>query len=197
MITYVRIMGPPVMKAIRALEKLAIEQPEVCIMNSIIAYDLPTLNIDDTFNYFSPLGSIDKERCDKIISKSGVGLGEYDFFFEWFKEPSNSEFVEFIQNVDDALEPTGVRYALTTRGAKKLHLDVSQVEIRSEDVKESASGGYFEVYRGKDDQWRFRLKAPNHKIIAVSEAYPTKEGCLNGVKSVRENSQSEVYDLTE
>jgi len=62
----------------------------------------------------------------------------------------------------------------------------------------SVSGGYFEVYRGKDGQWRFRLKAGNHRIIAVSEAYTSKAGCMNGIRSVKENSKnSEIYDLTE
>jgi uncharacterized protein YegP (UPF0339 family) len=46
----------------------------------------------------------------------------------------------------------------------------------------------FEVYKDKADKYRFRLKAGNGEIIAVSEAYESKAGCLNGVESVRGNA---------
>ena len=45
--------------------------------------------------------------------------------------------------------------------------------------------GRFEIYRDCDDQWRFRLKASNGKIIAASEGYTQKQGCINGVMSVK------------
>ena len=105
-----------------------------------------------------------------------------------------------IGKIDEALEPIGVRYSLTSTGARRLKLDLSDVEFEEIEADEmvSAAGGYFEVYLGKDRQWRFRLKAANHKIIAVSEAYQTKAGCLNGIRSVNENSEnSEIFDLTE
>jgi hypothetical protein len=34
--SYVRIYGPPLLKAIRALEKIAVNMPEVCIMDTMI-----------------------------------------------------------------------------------------------------------------------------------------------------------------
>ncbi len=46
----------------------------------------------------------------------------------------------------------------------------------------------FEVYTDKAGEYRFRLKAPNGEIIAVSEGYTRKESCLNGIESVRKNS---------
>lgn len=46
----------------------------------------------------------------------------------------------------------------------------------------------FELYRDKAGAFRFRLKARNGKIIAVSEAYAALGGCLNGIASVRKNS---------
>ena len=45
----------------------------------------------------------------------------------------------------------------------------------------------FEVYTDKAGEFRFRLKARNGEIIAVSEGYKTKPSCLNGVESVRKN----------
>lgn len=46
----------------------------------------------------------------------------------------------------------------------------------------------FELYTDKSGSFRFRLKAKNGQIIAVSEPYTTKAGCLGGIDSVRENA---------
>ncbi len=46
----------------------------------------------------------------------------------------------------------------------------------------------FEVYTDKAGEYRFRLKATNGQIIAVSEGYTSEAGCLNGVESVRKNA---------
>ena len=46
----------------------------------------------------------------------------------------------------------------------------------------------FEVYADKGGEFRFRLKATNGQIIAVSEGYKAKSACLNGVASVRKNA---------
>ena len=46
----------------------------------------------------------------------------------------------------------------------------------------------FEMYMDKAGEYRFRLKARNGKIIAVSEGYTNKSGCENGIESVRANA---------
>ena len=46
----------------------------------------------------------------------------------------------------------------------------------------------FEVYVDKGGEYRFRLKATNGQIIAVSEGYAAKAGCMNGIESVRKNA---------
>ena len=46
----------------------------------------------------------------------------------------------------------------------------------------------FELYQDKTGAYRFRLKARNGEIIAVSEGYTAKAGCLNGIESVRKNA---------
>ncbi|MBR6760701.1 MAG: YegP family protein [Oscillospiraceae bacterium] len=45
----------------------------------------------------------------------------------------------------------------------------------------------FELYQDKAGEYRFRLKATNGEIIAVSEGYTAKAGCKNGIESVRKN----------
>ena len=46
----------------------------------------------------------------------------------------------------------------------------------------------FEWYCDKAGKFRFRLKATNGEIIAVSEAYNSKDAALNGIESVKKNA---------
>ncbi len=48
----------------------------------------------------------------------------------------------------------------------------------------------FELYQDRAGAYRFRLRSRNGAIIAVSEAYSTKSGCLDGIESVRNNGNS-------
>ncbi|WP_411767451.1 YegP family protein [Winogradskyella sp. A3E31] len=45
----------------------------------------------------------------------------------------------------------------------------------------------FELYRDASDQFRFRLKAANGQNILSSQAYTSKDGCKNGIESVKTN----------
>ena len=38
--SYIKIFGPPILEALKTLEKIAIDMPEVCIMDLIIRRDL-------------------------------------------------------------------------------------------------------------------------------------------------------------
>jgi len=66
-------------------------------------------------NYFLDVGDVPTERCGTIISKSGERLGEYDFFFEWFTEPTMEQLNELLRKVDEAMAEVGVRYTVTTK----------------------------------------------------------------------------------
>jgi uncharacterized protein YegP (UPF0339 family) len=47
----------------------------------------------------------------------------------------------------------------------------------------------FEVYQsGKNNEFRFRLKAGNGQTILSSEGYTSKASCLNGIDSVKKNA---------
>lgn len=49
----------------------------------------------------------------------------------------------------------------------------------------------FEVYTDNKGEFRFRLVAGNGQNILSSEGYKAKSSCLNGVESVRNNSQDD------
>ncbi|WP_082487084.1 YegP family protein [Leifsonia sp. Root112D2] len=48
--------------------------------------------------------------------------------------------------------------------------------------------GKFELYEDKSGHYRFRLKAGNGEVIAVSEAYNSKASAQNGIESVKKNA---------
>jgi len=120
--SYVKLYGPPISEALVALRKVAVDFPEVCVMDAGIAaaLDIPSgAGALDTMRevqtFFGGAGAISDERCDTIISKSGESLGANDFFYEWFQKPSVSQVEELIAKIDKALAPTGARYTLTTK----------------------------------------------------------------------------------
>jgi hypothetical protein len=147
MISYIKIYGPPVYDAIQALETVAVDLPEVCIMDTFISKNLPEGSTEEherteqiggtsydrdqpfsdteseidlgpyALSYFSSLSNVEitRERCDTIISKSGQELGDYDFFFEWFKNPTNEELGMLIKKIDEALKPLNCKYTITTK----------------------------------------------------------------------------------
>ena len=47
----------------------------------------------------------------------------------------------------------------------------------------------FEMYLDRAGAYRFRLRARNGKIIAVSEGYNSRAACENGIESVRKNAE--------
>lgn len=51
--------------------------------------------------------------------------------------------------------------------------------------------GKFECYKDKAGEFRFRLKASNGETILSSQGYSGKDGCDNGIESVRKNAAIE------
>ncbi|MEN8130268.1 MAG: YegP family protein [Pseudomonadota bacterium] len=51
--------------------------------------------------------------------------------------------------------------------------------------------GKFVITKGKDDKYYFNLKAGNGEVILTSQGYKAKADCMNGIESVKKNSQSE------
>ncbi len=51
--------------------------------------------------------------------------------------------------------------------------------------------GKFEITSRKNGEFQFNLKAANGQVILTSQGYKTKASCLNGVESVKKNSQDD------
>ncbi|MFP3951422.1 MAG: hypothetical protein ACLFVP_04700 [Candidatus Bathyarchaeia archaeon] len=117
--SYVKLYGPPILDALNELRKIAVNMPEVCIMDTVISEYTPRFDsqegIVDFFRQEVGVRDLTIERCDTIISDSGEALGDYDFFFEWFKEPNMDELNLLIERIDESLEPLGCKYTITTK----------------------------------------------------------------------------------
>lgn len=72
---------------------------------------------------------------------------------------------------------------------------LAPIENQTQPDFEKKGNPKFEVYLDKRGDYRFRLKARNGQIIAVSDGYNAKAGCLNGIESVKSNApDSEILE---
>lgn len=75
------------------------------------------------------------------------------------------------------------------KGIESVRRNAPAANLEDQTVEgSSAAHPKFEMYEDKAGQFRFRLKAANGQIIAVSEGYKTKSACENGIESVRRNA---------
>ena len=71
----------------------------------------------------------------------------------------------------------------------------AKLEDQTQPMFPPASNPKFELYEDKAGAFRFRLKARNGKVVAVSDSYAAKAGCEKGIESVRINAAAaEVAD---
>ena len=83
----IKIYGPPVDKAVTALQRLAEE--------------IPTIS--------------DGHIGRGIIPSGETMMGDFDFAFEWTKEPNETQLLRLIFNIDEALRDLGCRYTIVTK----------------------------------------------------------------------------------
>lgn len=118
--TFVRIYGPPLLKAIKILEGVAVEMSkatEIKFSHKCVPY--PTRMQSDKRDWETYLKNLQDTYTDcyepqKMISDAGATLGEYDFVFEWTERPSMGRVQDLIEKIDAALGELGVLYTLKT-----------------------------------------------------------------------------------
>lgn len=76
----------------------------------------------------------------------------------------------------------------------KKNASIANLENQLVEGYEVMKNPKFEVYADKSGEFRFRLKAKNGEIIATSEGYKAVDSCMNGVESVRKNSENAVIE---
>lgn len=77
----------------------------------------------------------------------------------------------------------------------KKNAPAANIEDQTAEGYETAKNPKFEIYEDKAGEFRFRLKATNGQVIAVSEGYKAMAGCKNGIESVVRNApEAEVVE---
>jgi uncharacterized protein YegP (UPF0339 family) len=74
---------------------------------------------------------------------------------------------------------------------------IAKIEDQTVNGYAEVTNPKFEIFVDKAGEFRFRLKAPNGEIIAKSEGYVAKAGCINGVGSVQKNAKDSAVDIIE
>ena len=74
----------------------------------------------------------------------------------------------------------------------KTNAPIASLEDQTREGYETEKNPKFEIYTDKASEFRFRLKAKNGQIIAVSEGYKSHASAMNGIESVRKNSSAEI-----
>ena len=89
--------------------------------------------------------------------------------------------------------------AACMKGVESVRKNAAEAKLEDQTVAEVAAvtNPKFELYTDKTGEFRFRLKARNGEIIAVSEGYKAKASCLNGIDSVRRNAPDAAVEKPE
>ena len=83
--------------------------------------------------------------------------------------------------------------AACMNGVESLRKNAPAANVEDQTVEgfTAATHPKFEVYADKAGEFRFRLKARNGEIIAVTEGNKAKSSSQNGIESVRKNASDE------
>lgn len=89
--------------------------------------------------------------------------------------------------------------AACMKGVESVRKNAAEAKLEDQTVAEVAAvtNPKFEMYTDKAGEFRFRLKARNGEVIAVSEGYKAKASCLNGIDSVRRNAPDAAVEKVE
>ena len=117
--SYVKIYGPPLLKALEALERVADQMPEIPFhyhyVMGVIRVGKSDVAPTRQEEKLRGIGERYVAKNKTLVSKSGYTLGENDYFFEWAKDPSPQQMRALIGRIDEALAPLGCRYTITTK----------------------------------------------------------------------------------
>ena len=111
-----------------------------------------------------------------IVKKTATG-------YTWSLKATNGEVICIGGEVFSTAESAKNGCASVAKNAP-----VANIEDQTTEGFETAKCPKFEIYADKKGEIRFRLKATNGQIIAVSEGYTTMKACVNGVNSVKKNA---------
>jgi hypothetical protein len=105
----VKLIGPPIAKALTALAKVAEASPIV----TIAPYRAQSPSVRPFREEVQ--SPPPRPRTGKLISRAGMVTGDYDFVFEWARRPTPSELEQLLGAIDEALRPLTCLYTIDTK----------------------------------------------------------------------------------
>jgi len=122
------------------------------------------------------------------IPEASRKLGYY-----FIKQAANGEYMFNLKAANHETVATSETYASLSSCKNGIHsvaknAAIAAIEDQTEEGFEKQPAPKFEIYQDKAGKYRFRLKAGNHEIIAVSQGYSSKKSCKKGIESVIVNS---------
>ena len=118
---------------------------------------------------------------ENIMGKFIIKAAKTGFTFSL--KAGNGEVIATSGEVYNTIASVKDGVASVTKSAPTANLEDQTIE-----GFQTESNPKFEIYKDKSGEFRFRLKAKNGEIIAVSEGYVKKDSCKKGIASVRKNS---------
>ena len=117
--SYIKIYGPPILNAIKALEAVAVDMSKATSLK-FSHKCLPYPSHGNTRGWDAYVKTMERTYVDcyepvRLISEGHQQLGEYDFFFDWDKNPSMAQVEELLGKIDEALADLGCYYTITTK----------------------------------------------------------------------------------
>lgn len=64
------------------------------------------------------------------------------------------------------------------------------IEDQTEDKFESVKNPKYEMYKDRNEEYRFKLKSANGQIIMVSQGYSNKNDCLSAIEKIKKSADS-------
>lgn len=111
-----------------------------------------------------------------VINKTNTG-------FTYSLKAGNGEIIAIGGEVYNSLASVRNGIESVKKNAPEANVEDQTIEGFTEEKNPK-----FEIYTDKAGEFRFRLTAKNGQTIACSEGYKKKDGCKNGIESVRTNA---------
>ena len=117
--SYIKVYGPPILEAIKALEAVAVDMSKATSLK-FSHRCLPYPSQSSTRHWDAYVKNMERTYVDcyepvRLISEAHQQLGEYDFFYDWDKEPNMEQVEDLLGKIDEALGGLGCYYTINTK----------------------------------------------------------------------------------
>jgi hypothetical protein len=117
--SFIKIYGPPILEAIKALEAVAVDMSKATSLkfsHKCLPYPAESNSRDwDAYLKNMERTYVDCYEPVRLISEGHQQLGEYDFFFDWAEKPTMGKIEDLLGKIDESLKDLGCRYTITTK----------------------------------------------------------------------------------